>query len=273
MFRQSVLALLCLLSNQHSAVLGDNSIRKRSLAHDRNKGFANFEPLPEIDGQRDLAAAVVTKDYDAANIRFSNKPRTISELEHGQFYSQQQNLPYNSAATKKNGPKIRTRNLTLQTCSNGLGTQYVVECVAGSEKHCHLELMQAGVEIVNDLPDSDYFAVCIETEEQKSLLMELTDVVDLEEDFVRTLSHIPESFKPVDSRRLQGSQEIGYGVEMIKAPEFWSSKQSKGESVTVCIVDTGLNTAHEDMNGATVDGSTSGSVVRDWDEDDAGHGK
>ncbi|KAL3930994.1 MAG: hypothetical protein SGARI_004318 [Bacillariaceae sp.] len=197
MIRRSFLALLWLSSAQHNTVLGDN-VRKSDHNSDNEKGFANFQPLPD-DGQRDLtAASATTKDYESAGMKFSNKPRTISELEHGHYFSQQQALPYNSAATNKHSPKTRTRNLSFQTCANGLGAQYVVECVAGSEKHCHLELMQAGVEIVNDLPDSDFFAVCVETEEQKALLMELTDVVDLEEDFGASSLLIVESYKEVN---------------------------------------------------------------------------
>jgi subtilisin family serine protease len=105
------------------------------------------------------------------------------------------------------------------------------------------------------------------------LLMKLTDVVNLEEDYARTLSHMPELTKRVDSRQLQGRQQIGYGVEMVKAPEFWAAKQNKGETITVCIIDTGLNVAHEDMDGAIMNGSTSNRVVSDWNEDDAGHGE
>jgi subtilisin family serine protease len=67
-------------------------------------------------------------------------------------------------------------------------------------------------------------------------------------------------------------QQIPYGVSMIKANAFWSAKLDRGGSAKVCIIDTGLNIGHEDMQGVTVSGSTDSSVVSNWNEDQAGHG-
>lgn len=258
---------------------GDNSerpnIRKSSDNNhiSESKGFANFRPLPDEssggrlgNGRRtsdQYSKTLPTKDYSGK--RMSIQPRSRNELESGSLASTNVQQPYR----KRN---VEVRNLTFQRCGNG-GTQYVVQCTAGSEEHCHHELRRAHAVIVNELPNSDFFVVCVDTDEEKALLETLTDVVDMEEDCIRSLSHIPELTKPVDRRELQGGQQIPYGVDMVNAPQFWQAKGDRGGSAKVCVIDTGLNVGHEDMQGANVSGNTDNDVVSDWDSDDAGHGK
>ncbi|KAL3913394.1 MAG: hypothetical protein SGILL_006509 [Bacillariaceae sp.] len=269
--RRLVFTLLWLLFVKN-VVFGDD-VRQRLDSDDRSvksppDDFQGLSLGPSKKEQRNLAAPVTTKEYDAAGMRTTARPRSKYELERGHLASStQKQSPSTEEHHRK--PKATVRNLTFQSCGKG-GTQYVVECMAGSEEHCHQELTEAGASIVNELPGSAFFAVCVDTRKEMDLLKQLTDVVDVEEDYIRTLSH--RLTKRIDSRRLQGRQDIPYGVEMVKAPEFWEATKEKGEGVTVCIIDTGLNLQHEDIDGAIVSGSTSNSVVSDWGDDDAGHG-
>jgi Subtilase family len=281
MRHQSIFALWLFSLGSRYLVRGDN-IRKPNLRtsnHNVNDlsdvasstGFANFHPvLDQRSGNSRLGNGRKTREEDDqldakdyTGMRVSIQPRTRRELESGHLASIQ---------PPRSRRKVEVRNLSFQRCGNG-GTQYVVQCMAGTEEHCYKELRKANAVIVNELPNSDFFAVCVDTEEEKELLKTLTDVVDMEEDYVRTLSYLPELTKPVDRRKLQSQgQMTPYGVTMINAPQFWQSKGDKGGSAKVCIIDTGLFVGHEDMQGATVSGSTSNDVVADWDSDDAGHG-
>jgi hypothetical protein len=284
--RYNVIFALCFYFARNEFVYGDNipkpNLRNPSRKVERReetKGFANFRPIPELsssgrprNGRKtgEQRSEVLTKDNASFENRLSTNPRTRSELERGHLSSVQQRQNQEKFTKQR---KLEVRNLTVQRCGNG-GTQYVVECSAGTEEYCHRELRKAHAVIVNELPHSDFFVVCVDTDEEKELLKSLTDVVDLEEDYVRSLSYLPELTKPVHRRELQGGgQATPYGVTMVNAPQFWQSRGDKGGSAKVCIIDTGLYRGHEDMQGATVSGSTSNEVVADWDSDDAGHGK
>jgi hypothetical protein len=221
-------------------------------------------------GNRRTLDEPVTKDYASSNMRLLIESSSRSELERGHLSSVYRGQRQDKLNKKSN---VEIRNLSVQRCGDG-GTRYVVQCTAGSEAHCHQELRKARAVIVNELPKSDFFVVCVDTDEEKELLKTLTKVVDIEEDYVRSLSYLPELTNPVNGRELQGGgQNIPYGVTMVNAPQFWQSTGEKGGSAKVCIIDTGLYAGHEDMQGAAVSGSTSNDVVADWDSDDAGHGK
>jgi hypothetical protein len=129
---------------------GDN-IRKRKT-EEEDKGFSNFKPLPSSSSKttKNLDTQMIEKDYASFNMKMSSQARTHNELEQGH-------------RTSTKAAKVQVRNLRLESCGNG-GTQYVVECVVGTEKHCYMELTDAGVVIVNTLPNSDFFTVCIDTE-------------------------------------------------------------------------------------------------------------
>lgn len=279
--------------HQALMVSGDN-LRKSSFSGSNRgkdvntrRGLENFEPFQNDNQGTGLGSnreaqhiSVLGKHYASSDMRMSTllSTRTRSGLEKGHIASRDQKYALSSSQTKKQNDrqsqrKVEVRNLTFQSCRGG-GTQFVVECVVGSEKHCHQELVKAGAVIVNELPNSDFFAVCVDTDDELELLKSLTDIADMEEDHTRSLSYLPELTKPVDHRQMQAQgQQIPYGVEMVNAPQFWQSKENRGSSVKVCIIDTGLYVGHEDMQGAAVSGSTDNNVVSDWDSDDAGHGK
>ena len=75
-------------------------------------------------------------------------------------------------------------------------------------------------------------------------------------------------------------QVIPYGVDMVKARDVWDTDRDgiidmdapTGEGLTVCIIDSGLYTEHEDFLGVNVIGGYSARNNRPWDEDGLGHG-
>ncbi|KAG7368109.1 cold-active serine alkaline protease [Nitzschia inconspicua] len=270
--------LLSLHSSRYLVVHGEKN-RKSNLRNSKHSsripatnGVVNFLPFLVENAGRTLGNGrkLHKNDSDVGTEeqkgkRMSTQARIGNGFERGHNRSIQQEKP------PLNKRKVEVRNLTFQRCRNG-GTQFVVQCTTGSEEHCYRELARANAVIVNELPNSDFFVVCVDTAEEKKLLNELTDVVDMEEDCIRTLSYLPELTKPVDRRELQSGQQIPYGAMMVNAPQFWQTKGDKGGSAKVCIIDTGLNIGHEDIQGAVFSGSTDSSVVADWDSDDAGHG-
>jgi len=66
-------------------------------------------------------------------------------------------------------------------------------------------------------------------------------------------------------------QVMPYGIERVQAPLVWAEGYY-GEGVTVCIIDTGLYVAHEDIDENTVIGGRSQDPDSEWDEDGYGHG-
>ncbi len=61
------------------------------------------------------------------------------------------------------------------------------------------------------------------------------------------------------------AQEIPYGIDLVKAPLVWPT--ATGANRKVCIIDSGLYVAHEDIQDGSVTGSSSG-----WNTDGCGHG-
>jgi hypothetical protein len=150
------------------------------------------------------------------------------------------------------------------------GTQYIVTCRRGLETNCLYDLYIAGIPIVHMLPKTDYFAVCVDNDQELESLKALTDIDGVEVDPERTLSYLPESER-ISHRHLQ-DQGIPYGVNLVKAPEFWSTYNKKGNGIKVCVVDTGLLGTHEDIKDADVDGSGSSGLVIPFNQDGNGHG-
>jgi subtilisin family serine protease len=74
----------------------------------------------------------------------------------------------------------------------------------------------------------------------------------------------------VDPRRYLMSQTAPYGIAMVQANDaaFTSADQA---SIMVCIIDSGYQRAHEDLQDANVTG-TNDAGTGNWNEDSCGHG-
>ncbi|NPA07125.1 MAG: S8 family serine peptidase [Chloroflexi bacterium] len=105
------------------------------------------------------------------------------------------------------------------------------------------------------------------------------NVVDIEEDVPRYLLRTPITAPATRSTTLLPDQVVPYGVDMVQARDVWDANRDgvvdsgapTGAGITVCIIDTGLYTDHEDFAGVNILGGYS-QVGDPWDEDGAGHG-
>ena len=212
------------------------------------------------------------------------KGNIISHLEDDDDEDSGQTPNSQQADDGSKGPLVRrVQTLEVRTCDGGVtGHQYIVECKHFEEEKCYEELEQHGVVIINDLPESDFFVVCIDTPEEKQKLLQLATVVNLEEDPIRTLSYMPDMVRPYfppttkrdenDGGGRHLAQLVPYGVSLIGADTFWTTKNNKGSGAKVCIIDTGIRDDHENFSGSTISGSSSRTVVTPYNVDQNGHG-
>jgi len=91
---------------------------------------------------------------------------------------------------------------------------------------------------------------------------------DVSDDPPRETMHIKESIEI--HRNLQG-QAIPYGIELIKARDVWAN-YNQGENVRVCVMDTGVDRDHPDLDSDRLFGSDSDLLVQPWWRDVDGHG-
>jgi subtilisin family serine protease len=83
----------------------------------------------------------------------------------------------------------------------------------------------------------------------------------------------------VSAESILPEQVVPYGVDMVQARDIWDAnrdgkidkKAPTGAGRTVCIIDTGLYTGHEDFDGVDVKGGIS-QVDDNWANDGYGHG-
>ena len=164
-------------------------------------------------------------------------------------------------------PHLRQRR-TTQRCN---GIKKIVQCNDGvAEEICKKALIEAGVELLSNMPNTPFFAICVGSEDEAQLVADLTEMAGVEDDPVRTLSVLPGSKV---ARKLQtGGQEIPYGVDLVNAPAFWDRYGKRGGGVTVCVIDTGIRSTHEDLRDADLTGSDDSFLVTPWNEDLDGHG-
>jgi hypothetical protein len=231
---------------------------------EKTKGFANFEPLHEIE-----PPSTSSNNYrkPKTNFRTSSNPSTTKPKTHSQLDNiYESHVQQQQQKTKKIEAKPRKVKMFGSICE---GIQLIVTCRDGTEEICRQELEGADVEIVHEIPDTDFFAVCVENENEANAVKQLTEVDDVEDDPVRTLSYLPESEV---RRELQEGQTIPYGVGLVKATDFWFAYNNKGSGKTVCVIDTGLRADHEDIQDGDLDGSNDPDLVTPWNQDGISHG-
>jgi serine protease len=75
-----------------------------------------------------------------------------------------------------------------------------------------------------------------------------------------------------DSPRFPMAQTLPYGITMVQADQITEGQPG---SIKVCVIDSGFDAGHEDLIGATVDGTDlprSGGGLNLWNTDSCGHG-
>lgn len=136
-----------------------------------------------------------------------------------------------------------------------------VEFSPGSAARVEKALNGIGAEFHYRFEDLNSFVVTV-PEQAVAGLRNNPNVVSIDEDPIR---YPASDFSP----------EAPYGVEMVQALEVWDADKNgvidegapTGQGITVCIIDSGLYTDHEDFAGVSVSGYSS-----NWNTDTCGHG-
>ena len=107
------------------------------------------------------------------------------------------------------------------------------------------------------------------------------NVVLVEEDAPRYMIGIQRSKRQDVSAtpQLAGSQVVPYGVDLVQARDVWDANRDgaidtgapTGSNRTLCIIDSGLLTSHEDFQGVNVLGGYT-TISSGWEHDMNGHG-
>lgn len=252
--------------NGTSKVGGHSPTDTNMLLSDTN---SNQYPSPrtlidyDVPANKEKQTQMKKKDSDEVSGKFSRSRMPLQDQS-----SHHSNSP-NLWTTER---KLPIQDLTeRRPTTNCDGVKKIVQCKAGiSEEICKQELVESGVKIMSDMPNTMFFAVCVSTQGEIDLIATLARVQGIEDDPPRTLSYVPGSHA---LRTLQVNEQIiPYGVDSVKAREFWARYGGRGFGVKVCVIDTGLLATHEDMNAADVSGSTNVQLVNPWNEDGFSHG-
>jgi hypothetical protein len=271
----------------------DNSNSNNQDDYFQPKGYSNLKPVGKAPPHAMTSVVAEqgkhTKEFEEAHTHdedfegshaqdaAASKPmmsqKEMSNIHHkaGVIEAKKQASAENN---KDRSKKRRTRNLTddggkqHKECLRP-AIQYIVTCKDDEELACRDELEKEGVEFIHMIHNTKYFAVCVDRKQEYATLMALADVQDIEEDPERSLK-VVEGSHWVNERGL--AQTVPYGVELVRAIQFATRFGSRGENVRVCVVDTGLDAAHDGLDGTTKNGSNDGDLVTPWFQDGDGHG-
>jgi hypothetical protein len=162
-------------------------------------------------------------------------------------------------APKKRNLRQSGQRITMETLQTQnlpcLGIRKIVQCKDSvPEEVCKAALVQANVQVMSDMPKTVFFAICVDSEADVAIVAALIDVEDVEDDQPRTLSVVKGSRV---ERHLQSSEQVTpYGIDLVKAPEFWARYNgNQGAGIKVCVIDSGLRSSHEDIRDGDLSGS------------------
>lgn len=247
-----------------------------------SSAYSQTEPLSGT-GNTALGTGI---DFISRNLQTHQNPRTLGENKKPEIYHdvKDRELPAlthtalkqkhavhreNKNSRKGDPPTQRHQRhlrqlvqpVTVQRSVQCTGTRKIVQCKDNvPESVCKEDLIKSGVQVLSDMPKTEFFAICVDSEADAAIVAALTTVDGVEDDPPRTLSVVEGSFV---KRRLQAFQQVTpYGIEMVKAPEFWSRYNgNQGSGIKVCVIDTGLLLSHEDIRDGDVSGSDGAGLL------------
>jgi subtilisin family serine protease len=140
----------------------------------------------------------------------------------------------------------------------------MIEYMPGKGATVRNAVLAANGQIHHELARINTIAVSVTGRWAKRLAKD-PNVVSIEADPLRYLAG-----DPVADGDPYLEEVMPWGIEAVQAPDVWDEGYL-GEGVTVCVIDTGLYAAHEDLVGLPSIGGES-QVDDQWDFDGYGHG-
>jgi serine protease len=156
-----------------------------------------------------------------------------------------------------------------------------VQYAPGKQAAVGAELTRVGAQFHHQFGELEAYVVSVP---QKSLaaLNRNPNIINIEEDPVRELVYNMPSDITSNHETPQSEQVVPYGVDMVQARDIWDANRNgkidpnapTGAGRTVCIIDTGLFTEHEEMDGVDIIGGLSQTNPDPdmWTYDGHGHG-
>lgn len=141
-------------------------------------------------------------------------------------------------------------------------------------------LLRAGAQMHYDFDDLNTFALTLPLAALDGIRRN-PHVVYVEEDPLRYLTTTVNPITRIERAITQAGnpyaeQVVPYGIDMVQARDVWDANRDglidsgafTGARIKVCIIDSGLYTAHEDFSGVNV----TGGYPTGWNSDGLGHG-
>ncbi len=163
---------------------------------------------------------------------------------------------------------------------NNAQVRVLVEFQPGTRGAVEGALRSAGAQFHYTFDRFNTFAVTV-PEAALNGLQNNPNVVSIEEDAIRyPIAAMPSAAAaPAADTVDANGQTVPYGVDMVQARDVWDVDRDGavdagapvGDSLTLCIIDSGLYVEHEDIQGVNVIGGYT-DIVGGWDTDGLGHG-
>lgn len=169
---------------------------------------------------------------------------------------------------------------TAQVPEKQSKVRVLVEFQPGAKGNVQAALQGAGAQFHYTFDKFNTFAVSV-PEAALNGLRNNPNIVSIEEDAIRYPIDIRPSSAaaPTADTVDANGQTVPYGVDMVQARDVWDADRDGavdagapvGDSLTVCIIDSGLYTGHEDFQGVNVIGGYT-DIAGGWATDGFGHG-
>ena len=168
---------------------------------------------------------------------------------------------------------------SISPASSAPEARVFVEYRIGQQANVQATLNQAGAKFHYQFDNLNSFVVSV-PENALSGIRRNPNVISIEVDPVRELvRNMPAEVAAVSAESILPEQVVPYGIDMVQARDIWDANRNgkidknspTGAGRTVCIIDTGFFSGHEDFIGVNVLGGIS-QVDDNWANDGYGHG-
>ena len=154
----------------------------------------------------------------------------------------------------------------------------------GSKSMVKRALENAGGEFHYTFDELETFAITLPISALEGISRS-AHVIYIEEDPIRYIgSQLPDVLQHNVTSTLRNNpyeeQVVPYGIDMVQARDVWDQDRNgvidpgapSGAGITICIIDSGLYTSHEDLIGVNVVGGWPTTGPNPWNADGLGHG-